>query len=110
TSMGFLCPTSWDFISMRFSPCPVAGLTWSLEYGVKRVMSHNLSNSVQRNNFRHPIAKAVAQIMGTEISDLSLGSIFCHQISQGLPSQRLLCFFRGKKILIFRWQSFQMVV
>jgi len=53
-------------------------------------MAHDLGESVQRNNFCHPVAKAMAQVMGTDISDLCLYSIFRHQVSQRPSRERAL--------------------
>ena len=56
----------------------------NIQFGrVERVMSHDLRQAVQRDGLSHPIAKAVPQIVGTDIREPGGCRIFFDDIAQG---------------------------
>ena len=45
-------------------------------------MAHHLGQSVQRNRFRHPVAKPVAQIVWAYIAQACLSRVLLDQVSE----------------------------
>ena len=52
-------------------------------------MAHHLGQPVQRNRFRHPVAKSVAQIVWADIAQARLGRVLLDQVSERTFGERL---------------------
>src|SRR5207302_6946508 len=65
--------------------------------GIKGVMPHQLSNSMQWDGCCHAIAKPMTQIMGMDIRKLCLSGVLLDQISHSSFSQSSLCLCRTKE-------------
>jgi hypothetical protein len=52
-------------------------------------MAHHLGQPVQRDHFRHPVAKPMAQVVWAHIAQPRLGRILLDQMSKCALSERL---------------------